>query len=138
MVPIYAARIEDLGLGDFVQIECACGHVMLLAPQMLATAGVSPDQKVLDLQSRVRCRECDARGRAVVSIKWGKGLTELVSDAGRSGGRGGTSTCDNMPRLGCMLAFLGRGHCSVSDAYWTGSYIRLAAPAGRGAPRVGR
>jgi hypothetical protein len=25
--------------------------------------------RVLDLQSRFRCRECDARGKAVVSIK---------------------------------------------------------------------
>jgi hypothetical protein len=27
MIPLYAARIEDLGPGDFVQVECAgCGH----------------------------------------------------------------------------------------------------------------
>jgi hypothetical protein len=26
---------------------------------------------VLDLESRFRCRECDARGKVVVSIKWG-------------------------------------------------------------------
>ena len=27
MVPFYAARIEDLGLGDFVKMEyAACGH----------------------------------------------------------------------------------------------------------------
>jgi hypothetical protein len=25
---------------------------------------------VLDLQYRLRCRECDRRGRVVVSIKW--------------------------------------------------------------------
>jgi hypothetical protein len=28
MVPLYAARIEDLGPGDFVRVEwIACGHV---------------------------------------------------------------------------------------------------------------
>jgi len=27
-------------------------------------------QKVLDLGDRMRCRECDERGRAVVSIRW--------------------------------------------------------------------
>ena len=70
MTPLYAARIADLGLGDFVQVECACGHVELLTARMLATAGVVPDQKVLDLPGRLRCRECDARGRVVVSIKW--------------------------------------------------------------------
>jgi hypothetical protein len=29
---------------------------------------------VLDLKDRVRCRGCGARGRAVVSIKWGKSV----------------------------------------------------------------
>jgi len=45
---------------------------MLLTARMLATAGVVPDRKVLDLSDRLRCRECDARGRAVVSITWGE------------------------------------------------------------------
>jgi hypothetical protein len=72
MVPLYAARIADLGPGDFVRIECACGRVMLLTARMLATAGVVPYRKVLDLSDRLRCRECDARGRAVVSITWGE------------------------------------------------------------------
>src|ERR1700674_5720443 len=69
MVPFYAARIADLGAGDLVQIECACGHVTLLTAQMLATAGVATEQKLMDLSDRLRCRECDARGRAVVSVK---------------------------------------------------------------------
>jgi hypothetical protein len=31
MVPLYAARIEDLGPGDFVKVEClSCRHVELL------------------------------------------------------------------------------------------------------------
>jgi hypothetical protein len=28
--PLYDARLEDLGPGDLVQVECACGHIMLL------------------------------------------------------------------------------------------------------------
>ena len=72
MVPIYAARIEDLGLGDYVQLECTCGNLTLLAPQMLLRLGAKPDEKVLDQKDRVRCQECDAKGRAVVSIKWAK------------------------------------------------------------------
>jgi len=71
MRPLYDARISDLGPGDFVQVECACGHTELLTAAMLATAGVAPDCKVLDLSRRMRCRECDELGRAVVSIKWG-------------------------------------------------------------------
>jgi hypothetical protein len=32
MLPLYAARIEDLGQGDFVKVDCAtCHHVALLA-----------------------------------------------------------------------------------------------------------
>ncbi len=34
--------------------------------------GLSLQAKVLDLKGRVRCRGCGARGRAVVSINWGR------------------------------------------------------------------
>jgi hypothetical protein len=69
MLPLYAARIEDLGPGDFVKVDCAaCHHVALLTPDFLL--GLSPQTKVLDLKERVRGRGCGKRGRAVVSIKW--------------------------------------------------------------------
>ena len=36
MVPLYAARIEDLGPGDLVRVECAaCGHDVLIPPRAL-------------------------------------------------------------------------------------------------------
>ena len=69
MAPLYLARIEDLGPGDLFELECACGHATVLTPMMLVTAGVRPAEKIVDLESRLRCRECDARGRAVVSIR---------------------------------------------------------------------
>jgi hypothetical protein len=72
MVPLYAARIEDLGSGDFVKVDCAaCSHTALLTPAFLARLGLGRREKVLDLKDRVRCRGCGVRGRAVVSIKWG-------------------------------------------------------------------
>jgi hypothetical protein len=37
---------------------------------MLGTAGVGLDEKVQNLGSRMRCRECDEKGRAVISIRW--------------------------------------------------------------------
>jgi hypothetical protein len=49
MAPLYAARIADLGAGDLVQIECACGHVTLMTAPMLATASVAAEQKLIDL-----------------------------------------------------------------------------------------
>jgi len=71
VLPLYAARIEDLEQSDFVKVDCAaCHHVALLAPGALLRLGLSPRTKVLDLKERVRCRGCGARGRAVVSIKW--------------------------------------------------------------------
>ena len=73
MVPLYAARIEDLGPGDFVKIDCAaCGHTALLKRAFLARLGLKASRRVLDLKDRVRCRRCGVRGRAVVSIKWAK------------------------------------------------------------------
>jgi hypothetical protein len=71
MVPLYAARLEDLGAQDCVHLECACGHTMVLTPAMLATARMKPAEKVVDLEARPRCRECDAKGRAVLTIRWG-------------------------------------------------------------------
>jgi hypothetical protein len=70
MVPLYAARIEDLGPGDFVRVECiACRHDILIPPSSLLNGlRLPPYTPVLDLEPRLRCRECDARGKAVVSI----------------------------------------------------------------------
>ena len=31
---------------------------------------LGPDERMVDLAPRLRCRECDARGKAVVSIRW--------------------------------------------------------------------
>jgi hypothetical protein len=73
MVPLYAARIADHGSGDFVKVECtACRHEELLPADRLRIKGLPlpPYTPVLDLEPRLRCRECDARGKAVVSIKW--------------------------------------------------------------------
>jgi hypothetical protein len=73
VVPLYAARIEDLGSGDFVKIDCAmCSHTALLTREFLSSQGLEPYRKVLDFQDRVRRRGCGVRGRAVVSIKWGR------------------------------------------------------------------
>jgi hypothetical protein len=71
MLPLYAARIEDLGPGGFIKVDCAaCHHVALLTPDALLRVGLSPAAKVLDLKGRLRCRGCGRKGRAVVTIKW--------------------------------------------------------------------
>jgi ribosomal protein S27E len=71
MLPLYAARIEDLGQSDFIKVDCAtCRRVALLTPEFLLRLGLSSQTKVLHLKERVRCRGCGKKGRAVVSIKW--------------------------------------------------------------------
>jgi hypothetical protein len=45
MLPLYAARIEDLGQSDFVKVDCAaCHHVALLTPEFLLRLGLAPSQ----------------------------------------------------------------------------------------------
>ena len=40
---LYAVRIEDLGRGDLVKVDCpACHHVALLTPEALLRVGQSP------------------------------------------------------------------------------------------------
>jgi hypothetical protein len=46
MLPLYATRIEDLGQGDFVKVDCAaCHHVALLTPEALRRIGLRPTNR---------------------------------------------------------------------------------------------
>jgi hypothetical protein len=68
MLPLYAARIEDLGPGDFVKADCAaCHHVALLTAEALLREGLRPAAKLLDLKNPLRCRWCGANGRDVTN-----------------------------------------------------------------------
>ncbi len=72
VVPLYSCRVFDLGPDDFVVVECgACGHDGLIHPAALRSLGLGPDDRIADLAPRLRCRECDVKGRVVVSVKWG-------------------------------------------------------------------
>ena len=70
MRPLYDCRVSDLGPDDILVVECGCGHREQLTAAMLGTAGVAPETKILDLQRRLKCRECRWKGRAVVSVRW--------------------------------------------------------------------
>jgi len=53
MLPLYAARIEDLGQGDFVKVDCAaCQHVALLSPETLLRVWLRP--RGFELKGRLR------------------------------------------------------------------------------------
>ena len=73
MVSLYSARVSDLKPGDLVRVECTCGHEELI-PAMALSQGLRlrPDERIVDLEPRLRCRECDAKGKAVVSVRWGQ------------------------------------------------------------------
>jgi len=43
----------------------------MIHPAALPSLGLQPDERIADLAPRLRRRECDARGKAVVSVKWG-------------------------------------------------------------------
>ena len=70
MRPLYDARIEDLGPGDFLVVECVCGHSELIPRVGLEVGWRLPlYTRVLDLERRFRCRECDQRGKVLLSIR---------------------------------------------------------------------
>jgi ribosomal protein S27E len=73
IVPLCKARVSDLRPGDFVKVTCyGCGHETLIPPEtFLVRPDVSPDMRVVDLEKRVRCRECNAIGETLVSVRWG-------------------------------------------------------------------
>ena len=72
MRALYEARLSDLGPDDLVKIECtACRHDALIpASGFLIGLSLPPYMHILDLERKLRCRECDARGKAVEPIKW--------------------------------------------------------------------
>ena len=70
MRPLYDARVSDLGTGDLVRVQCVCGHEELLTADQVRKAGTPAFGFIRDLKRRLRCRECDAKGRADVSIVW--------------------------------------------------------------------
>ena len=61
-----------------MKAECtACGHDILIpAVGLLQGLRLPPYTYVLDLERKLRGRECDALGKAVVSIKWAAGLDQ--------------------------------------------------------------
>ena len=73
MVPLHRAHVSDLGSRDCVKVKCyACENERLIPPsELLRWPHVSPETRVLDLERRARCRECNAWGEALVSVSWG-------------------------------------------------------------------
>jgi len=71
-VPLYAARVSDLGPTEAVQVRCECGRAEVLTAEMLLVSGVPAERKLTDLGRGMRCRRCEERGCALVSVSRGR------------------------------------------------------------------
>ena len=59
MAPLYAARVSDLGPGDFVKVECIAGGHVTLIPSVGLTQGFGCRRICLSSISNplLRCRD---------------------------------------------------------------------------------
>jgi len=91
--PIPGARIEDLGRGDVVKVDCAaCHHAALLTPDFLLRLGLSPNAKVLDLKARMRSEGPSSRvGQAGTTGRVEPGCPLWRRQAGPDAGRPGSA-----------------------------------------------
>jgi len=65
MVPLYIARVADLGIARFVAITCRhCGHVAEIAVVHLRER-LPRDSFVKYLGPQLRCRQCHHKGAKV-------------------------------------------------------------------------
>ena len=63
MVPLYAARIEDLGPVDFMVVEChSCNNVGLLSVRFLLSLGFPPYTSIKGLQRHTPAAGATASG----------------------------------------------------------------------------
>lgn len=59
MKSLFEAKLEDLGPGDLVIVECGCGHsIVIRHSTLLHGLRLQPYERILDLAPRMRCREC--------------------------------------------------------------------------------
>jgi hypothetical protein len=67
--PRYALRLDDLRAWHVIRVSCqSCRHKAELAPAAL-TRGRSGFTRLIDLEGRLSCRNCGARGRASLEVE---------------------------------------------------------------------
>jgi len=72
MKMLYEARVRDLGPEDQVKVQCSrCLHSIII-PQIGMVQGMRlpSDTLIASVENRFRCRECDMKGSAIVTIVW--------------------------------------------------------------------
>ena len=67
--PRYALRLEDLRAWHVIRVSCrTCRHRAEIAPAALKQ-GRPGYTRLVDLEGRLRCRNCGARGRASLLVE---------------------------------------------------------------------
>jgi hypothetical protein len=67
--PRYALRLEDLRAWHVMRVSCRiCRHKGEIKPAALGR-GRPGYTRLLDLEGRLRCRNCGARGRATLVVE---------------------------------------------------------------------
>jgi hypothetical protein len=67
--PRYAFRLEDLRVWHVIRVSCrGCRHKAELAPAAL-TRSQPGYTRLVDLERRLRCRNCGARGRGSLEVE---------------------------------------------------------------------
>jgi hypothetical protein len=66
--PRYAFRLEDLRAFHLVMASCrACAHKALI-PNATLTRGRPGYTRLMELERKLRCRKCGARGKASLEV----------------------------------------------------------------------
>jgi hypothetical protein len=68
IVPMYAARVEDLVHAPAIGVTCSCGHISTVAVAFIVKR-VGGSTPIKELHHRLRCRECDRRGDCRVDAR---------------------------------------------------------------------
>jgi hypothetical protein len=67
--PRYAFRLEDLRAWHLVEASCAkCRHRAVI-PHQLLTHGRPNYTRLYDLERKLRCQRCGARGRSSLAVR---------------------------------------------------------------------
>ena len=68
--PRYAFRLEDLHVWHVVRVSCrSCRQRAEIAPAALTRKPAGLYTRLVDLEGRLRCRQCGARGRAALEVE---------------------------------------------------------------------
>jgi hypothetical protein len=69
LLPSYAFRIEDLRRWHLVEATCfVCRHHAVLIHETLRR-GREGHRRLIDLEPKLRCTRCNARGSNILSVK---------------------------------------------------------------------